>query len=210
MERLVRLYDKRIVNVNVNIVLAGVLALAFMAPVMHGLSAVHVPRHIAEALGMPWAVWKFRFDEKAVIGGLSLVVDLVADVVVYYVLHWVANHMPRRARSINPAYAHLSFMQDATMVQVERMTLSPLFYIIALGVQHALLHAEMGVGWASAFGFGLAIVVTRILHTIWMVLQERRMKRRLEEQQKATLAGMRVQHPPHTPRVRPEQEQVLH
>src|SRR5262245_26294593 len=116
MERLLRWYQRRIVNVNVNIIAAGILALGITVGVMHTLDRT------------------FHFGNKAVISGLTFVVDLIADVAVYYLLHWVANHMPRQTeRIINPAYADMSFLKDASLVQFERALLSPLLYIIALG-----------------------------------------------------------------------------
>ncbi len=171
MTWLARVYSRRIVNVNVNILTAGILALAITAPVMHYLEHLGIIDLLAQRLG---------YHRKAIIAALTFGVDLIADVSVYYSLHWYANHVPAKlgghGRLINPGYAHLSFMQDATMVQVERMVLSPILYTIALGLQHLLLRNQMAVAWATAIGFGAGILFTRTLHTMWMLYRSRRLQ----------------------------------
>lgn len=173
-----RWYARRIVNVNVNIVLAGAGALAITVGVMHPLelSGFH-----------HWVQAKTGLDHKLVIGGLTFLVDLVADVIVYFALHWLANHWPGRAKPelLQPQQARPTFMRDATMVQVERMILAPLFYVIALGAQHALLRMNFSVAFATATGFTLGIICTRALHTMWMLRLERRWQKRLDQDEQA-------------------------
>jgi hypothetical protein len=60
------------------------------------------------------------------------------------------------------------------MVQVERMTLSPLLYALWLGAQHVLLVRGMTLTYATVVGGAVGIFVTRILHTLWMIRQQRR------------------------------------
>lgn len=178
----VRCYRRRIVNVNVNIIVAGLLAMGVTVAAMKGLEHISVPPKLAKLVGMPWELGPFTWTEKTVISILTLVIDLVADVLVYYVLHWLANHVPKKAAKIghiiddlNPAYAHLTFVQDATMVQVERLVLSPLFYIIAMGGQQMILHADhSAVATSVAVPFTTAILVTRCIHTVWMHYQQKR------------------------------------
>lgn len=161
MQQLARWYERRIVNVNVNIVLAGAMAMAITVAVMR-------------------MVVTFGLGNKFAITGLTFLVDLVADVGVYFVLHWVANHAPNRPRVVNAAYGHLSYVKDATLVQFERAVLSPLLYVIALGLQHTLLRLDWGVGWATAIGFTAGIACSRSLHTMWMLRQERRAEAKLK------------------------------
>ena len=178
MGRLSDWYDYRIVNVNVNVVAAGIAALGVTVGALHlmdrsgALATVTslVRGHEFSIPGLP-----FRFiGEKLVIGGLTFAIDLVADVLVYYALHWAANHMPRR-RQVPPtrAYADLTFMRDATLVQFERALLSPVMYIAALGLQQRLLHVGWGLEASTAIGFGVGITITRVLHTMWMLRAER-------------------------------------
>jgi hypothetical protein len=171
MSWFMRHYQRRIVNVNVNIILAGVLALAVTSLVLHYAVLLGFETIIAQRAGV---------HRKLVIAIMTFVVDLIADVGVYYGLHWYANHVPAKlgggGRLITPEYAHLSFMQDATMVQVERMVLSPILYTIALGTQHLLLRQGFDVATATATGFGSGIAVSRCLHTMWMLYRERRLK----------------------------------
>ena len=56
----------------------------------------------------------------------------------------------------------------ATFIQAERYLLSPIFYLIALGGMWLLrTQAGMGKGVSFAIAFSLAIIVTRIIHTVW-------------------------------------------
>lgn len=224
MERLARLYGKRIVNVNVNIIAAGVLALIVTAVFMHFFVAWNWHEVISGWVG---------FNSKIVITAATFLVDLIADLAVYYVLHWYANHAPSRFEKmahvekvhdlVNPDFAKpaftkesiaasplspqrikaaatgkkdtgitKAFVRDATKVQVERMILSPILYVIALGGQHALLHAHVPVAWATAIGFGAGILTTRILHTIFMWREERANARKLTAAAGAT-TGMNGQ-----------------
>jgi hypothetical protein len=183
MEWLTRLYDRRIINVNVNIVVAGLAAMAITVGVMHLASRFGMiddlrgvaPNFTAELFGK-----SYEFEgQKFVISGLTFLVDLIADVAVYYGLHWLANHMPRkRPRLKTAAYADLTFMRDATLVQFERAILSPILYAFALGLQNMLLHQGMGVEAATAYGFLAGIAASRVLHTLWMLRQERQAGRR--------------------------------
>lgn len=155
-----QLYTRRIVNVNVNIVLAGVLALP------PTLLAVW----IAHRLGVPQG-WRISL--------ITFVTDISADVVVYFALHWLANHWPalsvlRRDDPDEPPKQHLSFFREATLVQVERAALSPLLYCLMLGTQYLLTHHGMHPVPATAIAFGISIATTRLLHTLWMLRQERR------------------------------------
>ena len=178
MAWLTRLYDRRIINVNVNIIAAGALALAFTVAVMHLLDTTGLLARLGGLLPnwtLPLFGREFKFyGDKVIVTVVTFVVDVVADVAMYDALHWIANHRPsRKARPKSPAYADLSFMRDATLVQFERAILSPVLYIAALSLQNNLLHQGYSVGSATAVGFAVGIVLTRVLHTMWMLRQER-------------------------------------
>lgn len=171
-----RLYDRRVVNVNVNIVVAGTLALVITVGVMH----------LWEVWGvLDWLDAHVPIRKELIINVLTFLVDIIADVAVYYVLHWLANHAPRKTPRMVPRITKgitqagldtMSFVRDATFVQFERAVLSPLLYIVALGTQHVMISNGAGVARATAFGFGAGIVLTRVLHTLWMLRNERRAK----------------------------------
>jgi hypothetical protein len=149
--RLLRIYRRRIVNVNINIVLAGLLAL--------------VPTTIAARL----AERQFGEGSYLAITAVTFVADAVSDVAVYYVLHWIANHMPgaKAGDSGSVAYGHLSYIKDATLVQFERMCL-------ALASQYSLMRfGGVPSTWATIVGFVAAIATTRVIHTFWMLRAER-------------------------------------
>lgn len=176
MRRLADLYDYRIVNVNVNILAAGAAALGITVAVMHTAETTGLLGALLDRLGSHHFTIAGRelHAEKFVVSGLTFLVDLIADVAVYYALHWLANHTPRRKPRPRGAYADLSFMRDATLVQFERALLSPVLYIAALGLQSKLLHDGRSVAFATAVGFTVGIVLSRTLHTLWMLRAESR------------------------------------
>src|SRR5438045_8923247 len=97
---LARLYRRRIINVNVNIVTAGLMAMGVTVGVMH----------LADRTGLLSLLqgrvpdihfWIFGrsvrlLGEKLVISGMTFFVDVISDILVYYGLHWLANHLPRK------------------------------------------------------------------------------------------------------------------
>lgn len=151
-------YARRIVNVNVNIIAAGFLALI---PVSICVHFIHSTRFI---------------ENGKAIAAITFFLDIIFDFSIYFFLHYLANHGPfRKLVSHNPAYRGMSFLHDAGLVQMQRAILSPMLYIIWLVVQHQLIeYTSIGAGWATAIGGVIGIGSSRILHTIWMMLEERR------------------------------------
>ncbi len=180
MGRINAFYSRRIVNVNVNVVVAGLFAMGITVLVMHSAQESGLLEHlkgIAPDINLEfWGKPRRIQGQKLVISGLTFIVDLVADVAVYYGLHWVANHMPRRTAhpKTSVAYADLSFMRDASLVQFERAILSPLLYVVALSLQNTLLHNSVSLAAATAIGFTAGITTSRLAHTLWMMINERR------------------------------------
>lgn len=144
---------KRIVNINANIITAGLMAIAMSKGVVH----------LAEAI-YPGATAVF-FTIVAVL------CDLVFNVVIYYALHWVANHWkPLRPRTRQDLRHHRKkpppFFKDATLVQFERMLLSPLYYAVGAGLMYVLQkYAGIRPGWALAIAFPTGLLLARIVHT---------------------------------------------
>lgn len=158
MSWLARIYGRRVVNVNVNILLAGALALG--------------PTLWIVSLTRDWGV-----HNALAITAITFVADVVFDVAIYYLLHWLANHLPRRwGRVTSAAHAHLSFVADATLVQAQRFVLAPILYVVALGTQYVLIHQGTSREWATLIGFGLGLLITRTIHTFWMLREARRAK----------------------------------
>lgn len=170
VRRIGRYYSRRIVNVNINIVLAGVLALG------PTVLAVHLTHYFGVGNGPD-----LTRQEKFIIGAVTLVADISFDVVIYYILHWLANHWPNRWRTKNepPEKPHLSYFRDATLVQFQRMLLSPILYTAWLGLQFMLIKGGMARELATVIGFALGIALTRTLHTLWMLRSEREATKRL-------------------------------
>jgi hypothetical protein len=151
-------YARRIVNVNVNIIAAGLLALV---PVALAVYAIHKTGLVTN----PWLITAITF-----------VLDVIFDFSIYFGLHYLANHGPlQKIVSANPAYRGMSFIHDAGIVQVQRAILSPLLYVLWLGTQNYLLHHQILNGfWATVAGGVLGIGVSRVIHTVWMLQEERR------------------------------------
>ena len=156
---LFRLYQrKKIINVNVNIIAAGLLAIIIAAYPVH-VAAVLINRHLEVAV--QWAVLL-----------AAALIDGLIDVTIYFSLHWLANHWrPLEPVSQADRRHHEKkerFWRTATFIQVERYLLSPIFYFIDMGGMWPL-HEKGGMGDAAAFvtSFSTAIIVTRIIHTVW-------------------------------------------
>jgi hypothetical protein len=151
-------YARRIVNVNINILAAGLLALLPVALCVYAL-------HKFQIVTNPW--W---------ITAITFTLDIVFDFSIYFSLHYLANHGPlQRIVSANPAYKGMSFLHDAGTVYIQRAFLSPLLYLLWLGTQNYLLHHQILNGfWATVAGGILGIGTSRVLHTVWMLQEEKR------------------------------------
>lgn len=172
MNLITRLYRRRIININVNIILAGIFALV---PVAGAVELVH----------------RFAFGnrpeldgiEKKMIAGVTIGTDIVSDVSCFYVLHWLANHWPNRLpggriAEVAGEAAAPGYFKDATLVQVERMVLSPLLYTIWTVTQILLMRNHIAPVYATIAGFCTATACIRTMHTAWMLRNLRKAKKR--------------------------------
>lgn len=158
-ERVFRLYQRhKLININVNVATAGLLAILLAKYPVHIIDRLF-ERHFGS--GHPLL--------KSIAAAL---VDGIADVMIYYALHWLANHWrPFGARhaSDHPDDAR-HFFRNATLVQFERLVLSPVFYVVSVGLMWWLQLAwQIRAGWAFVFAFSTGILVTRVLHSIYMI-----------------------------------------
>lgn len=157
MGLLSRWYSRRIVNVNVNVVLAGLIALGPAAGVAHLTTYLDI--HDARA-----------------ITAITLAADGIFDVMTYYALHWYANHRPGKKAQLG--IVNLDFIRDASLVQFERALLLPLFYGVTAFISWWLINHEItGRELGTVIALLTGIVVTRLVHTFWMLRQERRAAR---------------------------------
>lgn len=167
-----QIYARRIVNVNVNIVLAGFLALG------PTLLVVKLVEHLFKAGFHPNE--RLRIPDKAAITGVTFLADLVFDVAIYYLLHWLANHSHKRKRQVQletiaeAAIENVPFFKDATKVQFQRLVLSPLLYLLFLGGQFLLMTVfHIRPVLATVIGFAVGITAARLVHTVWMLREQR-------------------------------------
>ena len=149
-ERFFNTYQRRkIVNINVNVTVAGLLAIA----------VAKYPVHLVSEWIGP--------DRKWLVVLLAAAIDGLADILIYYILHWVANHWrPLAKKGHRRKHNAGSFFKHATLVQFERYMLSPVFYVVAMGLMYVLAkYTEMRDSWAFVVGFTTAILTTRVVHT---------------------------------------------
>ncbi|MFG0305541.1 MAG: hypothetical protein ACF8Q5_04935 [Phycisphaerales bacterium JB040] len=157
--RLFRLYQrKRIINIHVNAVMAGLLAIALAK------------------LPVRWVGIWIGEDQPFLNALAAYAIDSVFDVAVYFGLHWVANHWtplrPRSRADVRHRRATKpSFLRDVATVQAERIVLVPVFAAVGIGGMWALQkHAGWDTpserSWAFVVAFVSGIVVTRLLHTL--------------------------------------------
>jgi len=143
---------KRVVNINLNILMAGFLSIAIAKYPVHLISEWIGPEH------------------KLINSVIAYVLDTTIDVCMYYGLHWLANHWnPRGNLPKDDSLPRArKFMRDATRVQAERMALVPIFMLFSMGGMWALQHFyQITTSWAFVFAFVAAMFVTRIVHTLW-------------------------------------------
>jgi len=173
---LAKIYARRVVNVNVNIVLAGLLALG------PTLLAVRLVEHLLSSGVVSGA--KLHLGDKAIISAVTFAADLIFDLSIYYLLHWLANHSRKPKRQVqletiaDAAVESVPFFKDATKVQFQRMVLSPLLYSLWLGTQFVLMQVwHINPVPATVAGFVIGIASTRSLHTLWMLREMRNARR---------------------------------
>lgn len=153
--RIFRFYQRyRILNVNLNIILAGMLAI---------LVAKWPVQWVSDWIGEGPKILKLLS---------ASVIDGIADFLIYFLLHWVANHWRPLKTRCKHEQAILdrrkgSFFKHATVIQVERYTLFPIFQLVGMGGMALLMSSGMREGWAFALGFTAAILTTRVLHTAY-------------------------------------------
>jgi hypothetical protein len=158
--RIGQFYARRVVNVNVNVIVAGVLAGVI------GLLFVSLTRY-----------FPFFNTHRGWIVATGAICDIIADVTIYYILHWVANHwsMLKWARlHVPPVMGEQSFFRSATLVQFERAMLSPIYYGAFATVNYLLLHVNLPREVAFAAGLLSGLSSTRVLHTLWMLRADRK------------------------------------
>ena len=155
-DRLFRLYQrKRIININANVIIAGLGSTAVVMVLLAGL------KHF---VGTSWPTWGYT--------AFALGADIVLDVAMFSALHSVANHWrPLKGKSgkekLELGAAAPPHLEDTAQVQLERMVLSPLYYILAsIGTEFAQRRGLLPY-WAVAIGYPIALLATRTLHTWW-------------------------------------------
>lgn len=236
-------YRRRIVNINVNITVASVVA------AIGGTAVIHFTRYIG-----------VQDDDKTIIMLISAAADWLIDLILAVGLHWVANHWPdkwKRSKTFIekaedviesatppglavikdathgtqlphlphiplphlPKFGHdkkdphaegdapppeqppaplpapapqpltsngnkIGFVRDATTLQLQRLCLSPVFYGVAMGGQWLMLHWGCARELSVAVPFGIAILITRAMHTVWLLKADPQVLQEFEDWQR--------------------------
>jgi hypothetical protein len=133
---------RRVVHINVNIVLAGVVSLALTSGVL--------------ALSRAW------IEGAAWVAVGTAVVDGVFDVAVFALLHWLAS---RRGWRFDAGRG--SIVRDTARLQLHRFVLAPVFYLVSLGGHAGLMSSGLDrvpAAWIAYLG---ALLLTRTIHTVY-------------------------------------------
>ena len=83
-----------------------------------------------------------------------------------------------------PGPDKIGFVRDATTLQLQRLCLSPLFYGIAMGGQWLMLNWNFARELSVAVPFGVAILITRALHTVWLLKADPQVLQEYEDWQR--------------------------
>ena len=154
--RFFKLYQrKRVININANVVAAGVASTVIVSAMLWLLHDV---------LDVGWPSWAYT--------GFGVVADIALDVAIFVGLHWVANHWRpfgadngREQRELHAvAPPHLS---DTARVQLERIVISPLYYLLAAAGTEGLQRLGVHPSWATFEGYIASLCITRVIHTFW-------------------------------------------
>jgi hypothetical protein len=148
---------KRVVNININVFVSGLLSIAI------------AKYPIAIISGM------IGHEHKLKISILAYIIDTTIDIGLYFGLHWIANHWrPLKETHIvdkltTPTESRTkNFLVDVGKVQAERIALVPIFAIVATGGMWSIQHfTTIKPDWAFVIAFIVAMLITRVIHTIW-------------------------------------------
>lgn len=139
--RFIKLYwSSRLVHINVNAIIAGILS------ILIATQFVYLTRHLT--------------DHPFVIALLSYLFDGIIDFVIFAILHGIIYHS--RVRRLSHAQTLAS---DLTLLQSHRLLLSVVTFSVSVGLHWALMH--VGIERVSAFilAYAIGLVITRAVHT---------------------------------------------
>ena len=113
--------------------------------------------------------------------------------VLVILLHWLANHWPKKWKNSQQLVASadklveqagpppLPFLKDTTIIQTQRACLSPVLYASYGFVFLPIMFDRIASHELACFVAMLcAVLVVRVLHTFWMLSDERRWRRKWE------------------------------
>lgn len=132
--------QKRIVHINVNIIIAGVISTVLAS----------YPVYLAS----------FIFKDKIIFVISAFIIDGVVDFALFGFLHFIVNLFSiKNGMSINV------FIHDVLRIQKHRMALISVFFILAVGGHLLLINFGLGNTISYVLSYISAILITRAIHT---------------------------------------------
>ena len=134
--------SKRLLHINGNIILAGTITSLVVAGIIH-LSDV-------------WMI-----SNVGLIVAFTAVLDIILDPAIFFLLHY------KSSRHSIADFKQDYFIKDAIKIQSHRILLSFSYYGIATSLQAFFLMHGLGNVKSIISAYILALIATRIVHTIY-------------------------------------------
>ncbi len=133
---------KRIVNINVNIIIASLVSIVL------SLYPVYLTKMISNSAGA--------------IALISFGIDALIDGGIFIILHGFLN----KKQIINGGISS-SLKRDIFRIQAERMVLSVFYFVFAVGGHYILIMNGLGRTAAFALSYIFALALSRYIHTLY-------------------------------------------
>jgi glucose-6-phosphate-specific signal transduction histidine kinase len=130
-----------IVNVNINIIIASIFSTGITA----------IPIHLS----------RFVTNNIMAITILTLIIDAMIDGFIFITFHTLSNRKRNKILCKN--------IKEGALLQTHRIILSPFFYIIAFVIQTTTLMTGMDRVPSLFIAYGTALLITRMIHTIYCI-----------------------------------------
>jgi hypothetical protein len=131
----------RVININVNILLAGLISLALAGPFVR--------------------LTTFYLHSDRAIALFSFVLDGIFDFAAFISLHGAVYLALKHRKKIESR----PFFKDIAEIQSHRIILSVVFFVLAVGGHLFWMHHGLERTHAFMISYGTALILVRVLHT---------------------------------------------
>jgi len=129
--------SSRLVNINVNIIIASVLSIFISS--------------------FPVYFLKMITEEMVLIALFSFLIDSIIDISVFAFLHFL----------VNLKHSKFLVAMDFALIQGHRFVLAILYFFVAVGMHLLLMYLGVDNVFSFIASYFFALVVTRVTHTIY-------------------------------------------